>query len=68
MYHTLASYSDNVCQKGIINITTSDYQPIFGSRKTLRNKTESHKQISFHSLKNQPVVAYEEAVKEKKIS
>lgn len=43
IYHTLASYSVNVCQKGIINITTADYQPIFGTRKTLRNKTESHK-------------------------
>ena len=61
--HILASYPDRVSQKGIIDIGISDHQLIFCIRKTLKTKTGSHKQISFCSLKNYSVVAYEEALK-----
>ena len=64
--YILASYPDRVSQKGIIDIGISDHQPIFCTRKTLKTKTGSHKQISFRSLKNYSVVAYEEALKKVK--
>ena len=50
-------------QKAIIDIEIPDHQLIFCNRKTLKTKTGSHKQISFCSLKNYSVVAYEEALK-----
>ena len=45
---------------------TSDHQLIFCTRKTLKTKTGSHKQILFHPLKNYSIVAYEEALKKVK--
>ena len=59
----LASYPDRVSQKRIIDIGLSDRRLIFCTRKT---RTGSHKQISFRSLKNYSVVAYEEALKKVK--
>ena len=50
--HIFASYPDRVSQKGIIYIGISDHQLMFCTRKTLKTKTASHKQISFRSLKN----------------
>ena len=50
--HTLTSYPDRVSQKGIIDIGISNHQLIFCTRKTLKNKTGSYKQISFRTLKN----------------
>ena len=52
-----------VSQKGIIDIGISDHQLIYCTRKTLKTKTASHKQISFRSLKNYSAVTYEEALK-----
>ena len=66
--HILASYPDRVSQKGIIDIGISDHQLIFCTRKTLKTKTASHKQISFRSLKNYSAVTYEEALKKVKFS
>ena len=66
--HILASYPDRVSQKGIIDIGISDHQLIFCTRKTLKTKTASHKQISFRSLKNYSTVTYEEALKKVKFS
>ena len=60
--HILASYPG----KGIIDMGISDHQLIFCTRKTLKTKTGSHKQISFCSLNNYSVVAYEEALKKVK--
>ena len=57
--HILANYPDRVSQKGIIDIGISDHHLIFCTRKTLKTKTGSHKQISFLSLKNYSAVAYE---------
>ena len=64
--HILASYPERVSQKGIIDIGISDHQLIFCTRKTFKTKIASHKQISFHSLKNYSVVAYGEALKKVK--
>ena len=64
--HILASYPDRVTQRGIIDIGISDHQLIFCTRKTLKTKTASHKQISFRSLKNYSAVTYEEALKKVK--
>ena len=58
----LASYPDRVSQKEIIDIEISDHQLIFCTRKTLKTKTASHKQISFRSLKNYSAVTYEETL------
>ena len=64
--HILASYPYRVSQKGIIDIGTSDHQLIFCTRKTLKTKTASHKQISFRSLKNYSAVTYEGTLKKVK--
>ena len=64
--HILESYPDRVSQKGIIDIGISDHQLIFCIRKTLKTKTGSHKQISFHSLKHYSVGAFEEPLKKVK--
>ena len=65
--HILTSYPDRVSQKGIIDNEISDHQLILCTRKTLKNKAVSHKQISFRSLKNYSIVGYEEALKKVKI-
>ena len=64
--HILANYPHTVSQEGIIDIVISDHQLIFFTRKTLKTKTGSHKPISFHSLKNYFVVAYDDALKKVK--
>ena len=64
--HILASYPDRVSDKGIIDIGISDHQLIFCTRKTLKSKTGSHKQISFRSLMNYSVAVYVEALKKVK--
>ena len=66
IHYILASYPNRVSQKEIIGIGISDHQLKFCTRKTLKTKTGSHKQISFHSLKNFSVVAYKEALKKVK--
>ena len=64
--HILANYPDRISQKGKIDIGISDHQLIFCTRKTLKTKTASHKQISFRSLKNYSAVTYEETLKKVK--
>ena len=64
--HILASYPDRVSQKGIIDIGISDHQLIFCTRKTLKTKTASHKQINFCSLTNYSTVTFEEVLKKVK--
>ena len=66
--HVLASCADRVSQKGIIDIEISDHQLIFCTRKTLKTKTASHKQISFRSLKNYSAVTYGKFLKKVKFS
>ena len=68
--HILASYPDRVSQEEIIDIEISDHQLqlIFCTRKTLKTKTASHKQISSHSLNNYSTVTYEEVLKKVKFS
>ena len=68
--HILPSYPDRVSQEEIIDIEISDHQLqlIFCTRKTLKTKTASHKQISFHSLNNYSTVTYEEVLKKEKFS
>ena len=64
--HILASYPDRFSQKRIIDIGIFDHRLIFCTRKTLKTKAASHRQISFHSLKNYSTVTYEEALKKVK--
>ena len=66
--HILASYPDRVSQEGIIDIGISNHQLIFCTRKTLKTKTASHKQISFHSLRNYSTITYVEGLKKVKFS
>ena len=64
--HILASYPDRVSQERIIDIGISDHQLIFCTRKTLKTKTASHKQISFRSLNDYCALTYEGALKKVK--
>ena len=48
--HILASYPERLIQWGVIDISLSDHQLIYCTRKISRIKRGSHKQIQFRSL------------------
>ena len=53
--HILASYPERVTQGGVIDISLSDQQLIYCTRKISRIKRGSHKQIQFRSFKHYTV-------------
>ena len=53
--HILASYPERVTQCGVIDISLSDHQLIYCTRKISRIKRGSHKQIQFRSFKHYTV-------------
>ena len=57
--HILASYSERVTQCGVIDITLSDHQLIYCTRKIYRIKRGSHKQIQFRSFTHYTVNLFE---------
>ena len=58
--HILASYPQRVTQCGVIDISLSDHQLIYCTRKISRIKRGSHKQIQFHSFKHYTVNLFEQ--------
>ena len=51
--HILASFPSRICRRGVINVSLSDHQLIFCTRKISKFKTgRLHKYINFRSLKN----------------
>ena len=62
--HILASISSQVSRHGVINVSVSDHQLIYCTRKINKIKTGSvHKHITFHSFKKYTVDAYKDALK-----
>ena len=59
-HHILASYPKRVTQCGVTDISLSDHQPIYCTRKISRIKRGSYKQIQFHSLKHYKVDLFEQ--------
>ena len=55
IYHFLASYPERVTQHGVIDISLSDHQLIYCTRKISRIKRGSHRQIKFFSFKHYTV-------------
>ena len=62
--HILASFSDRVTQRGILNIELSDHQLIYYTIKITRRKRGGHKQIKFRSFKNYIIDGYVKALVE----
>ena len=60
--HILTTFPERVLQQGIIDVGLSDHQLIFCTRKFSRAKVGTHKQITFHSLKNFTTEIYKEAL------
>ena len=58
--HILESYQERVTQCGVIDISLSDHQLIYCTRKISRIKRGSHKQIQFHSFKHYTVNLFEQ--------
>ena len=58
--HVLASFPERVTQSGVIDISLSDHQLIYCTRKISRIKRGSHKQIKFHSSKHYMVDLFEQ--------
>ena len=58
--HILASYPERVTQCGVIDISLSDHQLIYCTRKISRIKRGSHKQIQFRSFKHYAVDLFEQ--------
>ena len=58
--HILASYPERVTQCGVIDISLSDHQLIYCTRKISRIKRGSHKQIQFRSFKHYTVDLFEQ--------
>ena len=50
--HILTTFPERVSQQGIIGVGLSDHQLIYCTRKFSRTKLETHKEITFRSLKN----------------
>ena len=50
--HTLTTFPEGVSQQGIIDVGHFDHQLIYCTRKFSHTKVGTHKQITFHSLKN----------------
>ena len=61
--HIITRWEEKVTQSGVINTSLSDHQLIFCTRKIKRVKTNSHKQISFRSLKNYSMENFEQELK-----
>ena len=58
--HILASYRERVTQCGVIDVSLSDHQLIYCTRKISRIKRGSHKQIRFRSFKHYTVDLFEQ--------
>ena len=58
--HILASYPQRVTQCGVIDISLSDHQFIYCTRKISRIKRSSHKQMRFRSFKHYRVDLFEQ--------
>ena len=61
--HIITNCEEKVTQRGVINTSLPDQQFIFCTRKIKRVKTNNHKQISFHSLKNYSMENFEQELK-----
>ena len=62
--HSLASILSRVSQHGVINVSVSDHQLIYCTRKINKIKTGGvHKHITFRSFKKYTVDAYKDALK-----
>ena len=62
IHHILTSSSEKVVRAGIIEISLSDHQPIFCTRKIKRAKPRKHNYLTFRSMKNFSTEIYEEAL------
>ena len=62
--HILANLPNKVIQRGILNVGLSDHQLIYCTRKITRIKRGGHKQIAFHSFKNDTTDGYKIALVE----
>ena len=61
--HILASIPSQVSQEGVINVSVSDRQLVYCTRKINKIKTGGvHKHITFHLFKNYTVDAYKDAL------
>ena len=58
VHHILTTFPERVSQEGIIDVERSDHQSIYYYRKLSHIKPETHKQITFLSLKNYTDEAY----------
>ena len=58
--HILASYLERVAQCGVIEVSLSDHQLIYCTRKISRIKRGSHKQMQFRSFKHYTVNLFEQ--------
>ena len=58
--HVLASYPERVTQHGVINVSLSDHQLIYCTKKISRIKRGSHKQIQVCSFKHYSVYLFEQ--------
>ena len=61
--HIITNCEEKVTQSGVIDASLSDHQLIFCTRKIKRAKANNHKQISFHSLKNDSMENFEQELK-----
>ena len=63
--HISTSAPSRVSQKGVMNVSVSDHQLTFCTRKISRIKTgRAHKYLNFHSLKNYTADYYKEALQQ----
>ena len=62
--HILTTFPERVSQQGIIDVGLFDPQLLYCTWKFSRTKVETHKQITFRSLKNYYAEAYKEALGE----
>ena len=60
--HILASYPERVTQCGVIDISFSDHQLIYCTKKISRIKRGSNKQIQFRSYKNYTVDLFQQGL------
>ena len=56
--HILTNAHDNISQSGVINIAISVHNMIYCIRKILKAKYNKHKELTFHSLRNDSVDVY----------
>ena len=62
LIHVFASFSDRVSPNGEIDVSISDHQLIYCTRKTERIKIYRNKQITFRFLKHYLPEIFEEAL------